>query len=84
MHACAVVNSMFLSVFLPTFSRADINNIFTVIMRVSHHGTLQPGHVGWVKVSRLTVSISGKNSGKTQGILKWIPCGYPESGNGWI
>ena len=62
-----------LSVFLPTFSRADINNIFTVIMRVSHHGTLQPGHVGWVKVSRLTVSISGKNSGNFEMDSLWVP-----------
>ena len=71
-----------LTVFLPTFSWADINDIFTVIMRASHHGTLQLGHVGWVKVSRLavktylnSVSISGKNSGKTQGIWNGFPVG---------
>ena len=70
-----------LTVFLPTFSRADINNIFSVIMRVSHHGNLQLGHVGWVKVLRLTVSISGKtrgklreNSGNFEMDSLWVPC----------
>ena len=69
-----------LTVFLPKFSRADINNIFTVIMRVSHHGTLQLGHVGWVKVSHLTISISGnsrENQGKTQGKLREFWNGFP-------
>ena len=58
-----------LAVFLPTFSRADINNIFTVIMRVSHHGTLQLEHIKWVKVSRLTFQYQGK-LGKIRGKLR--------------